>query len=251
MANKYKVGDRVKLVGWNESVYLKESSYGKIDTIRKVTHGEKYPYLLTNTSFRWRDEELEPACENKIVITTDGKTTLARLYDGSKVIKSAEAKCSPEDTFDFAVGAKLAYERLMVEEKKVEAHTYKSGDKVRIIGDSCWHGIVKGSVVTLKSKVTYSWCTYKDAWNIDESCVYVCEVDIEPYVALGYNGKVVCVKSDNGFKVGKVYEMVDGVLYDEEGDKRPEPNNPNRRIESLDDSWLNGKYEYHFIPYVE
>ena len=55
--------------------------------------------------------------KHKIVITTDGKTTLARLYDGKRVVKSAEAKCAPSDTFDFATGAKLAFGRLMGNEK--------------------------------------------------------------------------------------------------------------------------------------
>ena len=54
--------------------------------------------------------------EQKIVITTDGRETLAKLYEGNKVIKSATAKCNPEDTFDFKVGADLAYSRLMTEE---------------------------------------------------------------------------------------------------------------------------------------
>ncbi|HBS60908.1 MAG TPA: hypothetical protein DEA44_16800, partial [Firmicutes bacterium] len=58
--------------------------------------------------------------QNKIIITTNGNTTLARLYEDKKVIKSAEAKCSPEDTFDFAVGAKLAFERLMGEKPDAE-----------------------------------------------------------------------------------------------------------------------------------
>lgn len=49
----------------------------------------------------------------KVVITTDGVTTLARLFDGKQVIRSAEARCAPGDTFDFAVGANLAYDRLM------------------------------------------------------------------------------------------------------------------------------------------
>lgn len=48
----------------------------------------------------------------KIVITTDGKTTLARLYEANKVIKKAEAKCAPDDVFDFETGAKLAFNRL-------------------------------------------------------------------------------------------------------------------------------------------
>lgn len=51
-------------------------------------------------------------CAKKIVITSDGKTTLARLYKNGKVTRTAEAKCSPGDKFDFTVGAKLAFERL-------------------------------------------------------------------------------------------------------------------------------------------
>ena len=58
-------------------------------------------------------ELIEPQVLHKIVINTDGKTTLARMYDGKKVMKSAEAKCSPQDKFDFDTGAKLAFERLM------------------------------------------------------------------------------------------------------------------------------------------
>lgn len=50
--------------------------------------------------------------DNKIVITADGKSTLARLYEGDKVIKRAEAKCAPEDTYDFRKRAELAYNRL-------------------------------------------------------------------------------------------------------------------------------------------
>ena len=51
--------------------------------------------------------------KNKIVITTDGTETLARLYDGNKVIKTATAKCSPDDNFSFETGAKIAFERLI------------------------------------------------------------------------------------------------------------------------------------------
>lgn len=51
--------------------------------------------------------------QNKIVITRDGSTTLARLYEGDKVIKSAESKCSPSDTYDFNVGARMAFDRLV------------------------------------------------------------------------------------------------------------------------------------------
>lgn len=50
--------------------------------------------------------------ERKIVITTDGKTTTAKLYDGRKTIKEAKAVCSDSDTFDFNIGAGIALARL-------------------------------------------------------------------------------------------------------------------------------------------
>lgn len=75
---------------------------------------------------RWKGQWVDPeyleliksASSEKIVITHDGKTTLARLYDNNKVVKSAEAKCDPRDEFNFAAGAKLAFERLTGEEKE-------------------------------------------------------------------------------------------------------------------------------------
>lgn len=56
--------------------------------------------------------------EQKIVITTDGKTTLARLYEDNKVINRAEAKCCPSDTFNFQTGAELAMSRVFEPEKE-------------------------------------------------------------------------------------------------------------------------------------
>ena len=45
----------------------------------------------------------------KIVITTDGKTTTAKMYAGKSIIKTVTAKCSPDDEFDFITGAKIAF----------------------------------------------------------------------------------------------------------------------------------------------
>lgn len=50
--------------------------------------------------------------ERKIVITTDGKTTTAKLYDGRETIREAKAVCSDADTFDFNIGAGIALARL-------------------------------------------------------------------------------------------------------------------------------------------
>lgn len=51
----------------------------------------------------------------KIVITTDGKITTAKLYDGKECVKVSEARCCPSDKFDLETGAKIALERLFEE----------------------------------------------------------------------------------------------------------------------------------------
>ena len=50
--------------------------------------------------------------ELSIHITSDGKTTHAVLKDGGKVTRRAKAVCSPDDEFDFATGARIAFDRL-------------------------------------------------------------------------------------------------------------------------------------------
>lgn len=73
----------------------------------KVENEEDGPFSVESKYF---DLVNEP---QKIVITTDGvKTTTARLYEGKRVIKTAIAKCSPDDEFDFSTGAKIAFNRL-------------------------------------------------------------------------------------------------------------------------------------------
>lgn len=129
---KYKVGDKVRVV--NVTDHRKHYN-GKEFTIKivcpnghallstKETHyGVGEPWIF------W-ENELEPVFVNnkKIVITSDGVETLARLYENGKVVKKATAKCSPEDEFDFNVGAKLAFERLTAPaaEKKEEYYNGK------------------------------------------------------------------------------------------------------------------------------
>lgn len=62
----------------------------------------------------------------KVVITTEGKTTLARLYEGGKVVRSAEAKCSPSDAFSFQTGAELAFKRLFETAKPGPTNKYEA-----------------------------------------------------------------------------------------------------------------------------
>lgn len=167
MVNKYKVGDSNSAAG-------KSNHYGKIATIKEVNTWRDYCYTidLDNERWVWRESEFEPVNEQKIVITTDGKITTAKLYEGSKVIKTAEAKCNPEDTFDFNVGARLAFDRLSVK--------YKKGDKVKIVKNTCNHFSKIGNIITLTDIWRIDGNEVK--WNYKESCGYITEDDVEPYV---------------------------------------------------------------------
>lgn len=78
----------------------------------------------TESIFYWCSEDDLEVVENyaeKIEITTDGKKTTAVLYnnDGS-VKRKASAKCSPDDKFDFEIGAQIAMKRLKLNEVPAE-----------------------------------------------------------------------------------------------------------------------------------
>lgn len=136
---KFKVGDKVRVKEWKD--VLKESGAendhspgavwakcslakiisdvcGLVFTVTEC-HESMCSYSISGlnrfgheTKTVLIEELLEPVCDVRIAITTDGKVTLARLYEDGKVVKKATARCSPDDKFDFSVGAKIAFERL-------------------------------------------------------------------------------------------------------------------------------------------
>lgn len=71
---------------------------------------------------------------NSVHIYTDGITTTAILKDGKKTIRTGQAKCSPDDAYDFNVGARLAFDKLMVVESVREVkRRAKVGEWVKVI----------------------------------------------------------------------------------------------------------------------
>ena len=126
LANKFNVGERYKVdcdgipeagniieitgIGKGYRIYYK--------TI-KGNHDRYYDKFDERSNFA---NSLIPVTEQsdstkKIVITTDGKTTTAKMYDGKSCIKVSEASCCPSDTFDFQTGAEIAFNRLFGEPK--------------------------------------------------------------------------------------------------------------------------------------
>lgn len=142
--SKFKVGDKVRIVGYSRSANLKKKCYGTTGVITKVHAYYTYPYEIDSTGdWRWCDAELEPVTDQKIVITRKGNSVIAKLYDDNNV-KSAEAKCSPEDKFDFMVGAELALTRLNCKScREAIKPKYYSGKVVCVESGDSWFTVGK------------------------------------------------------------------------------------------------------------
>lgn len=121
---KFKVGDKV-IAKRNTPYNITTNGWKGVVTI---VHDNGYIRVLSGdfeVDVEPKYFDLDTECNQKIVITTDGKTTTARLFDGKNVIKTAEAKCSPDDEFDFNTGASIAFSRLNANE---EGHEFTRAD---------------------------------------------------------------------------------------------------------------------------
>ena len=147
---KFKVGDKVRVTGVTDGKRKKYN--GKEIVIKSINPNgtERYSthYDAENCCYIFLEGELEPVNKKKIIITSDGKETLARLYDGYEVIKSAIAKCSPEETFDFETGARIAFDRLVGEKPVEEKPKYYNG-KVVCVESVCSRLLTKGKIYTI------------------------------------------------------------------------------------------------------
>lgn len=125
---KFKVGDKV-IAKRNTPYNITTNGWKGVVTI---VHDNGHIRVLGDCSGNDFEVDVEPKyfdldtkCNQKVVITTDGKTTTARLFNGKDVVKTAEAKCSPDDKFDFNTGALIAFSRLNVNE---EGHEFTKAD---------------------------------------------------------------------------------------------------------------------------
>jgi hypothetical protein len=153
---KFKVGDRVRCTAWAcPSVGTIVRAYGNnydvcLDCKERPKHAawrEGKHYIICQC-----DAELEPLYAQSIHIYTDGTTTSAILKDGKKTVKTAQAKCNADDTFDFNVGAKLAFDRLFSQDKPAEKPSTKPNiaDLLCIKDDPGW--LTKGKAYCIDSK---------------------------------------------------------------------------------------------------
>ena len=192
---KYKVGDKVRIVSkrtqqcWNP--YM-DKHLGKTMTIIKsgingegvyycmeedrddfLGHWCWYEYMIAGLA----EPEREPCT---VELRFDGMITTATLKRGGRDVKTAEARCNPEDTYSRAEGARVAVERLFEKkrkEDKPEKYTPKVGDKFKIVGKSHYHGFSIGETVSL-IRICEQGKRYENCRGLGQ---WVCDSDVKPY----------------------------------------------------------------------
>lgn len=192
---KYKVGDKVRIVSkrtqqcWNP--YM-DKHLGKTMTIIKsgingegvyycmeedrddfLGHWCWYEYMIAGLA----EPEREPCT---VELRFDGMITTATLKRGGRDVKTAEARCNPEDTYSRAEGARVAVERLFEKkrkEDKPEKYTPKVGDKFKIVGKSHYHGFSIGETVRL-IRICEEGKRYENCRGLGQ---WVCDSDVKPY----------------------------------------------------------------------
>lgn len=189
---KYKVGDKVRIVdhrtGPMNNFGKMDKWLGKVMTIRECLlsgywmeedYGENIGY-----GWCWDDDMIsglaEPEREYTVELRFDGMITTATLKRGGRDVKTAEARCNPEDTYSRAEGARVAVERLFEKkrkEDKPEKYTPKVGDKFKIVGKSHYHGFSIGETVRL-IRICEQGKRYENCRGLGQ---WVCDSDVKPY----------------------------------------------------------------------
>lgn len=129
---KYKVGDKVRIVGYRtfhmNSFGEMDKWLGKVMTVRGIERGLHGYWMVEDfgenkgRGWLWVDSMIaglaEPEREYTVELRFDGMITTATLKRGGRDVKTAEARCNPKDTYSRAEGARVAVERLFAKKRK-------------------------------------------------------------------------------------------------------------------------------------
>lgn len=192
---KYKCGDKVRIVSkrtqqcWNP--YM-DKYLGKTMTIIKSGINNEGVYYCMEEDLDdflghwcWYEDMIAGLAEPErepctVELRFDGMITTATLKRGGRDVKTAEARCNPEDTYSRADGARVAVERLFEKkrkEDKPEKYTPKVGDKFKIVRKSHYHGFSIGETVRL-IRICEQGKRYENCRGLGQ---WVCDSDVKPY----------------------------------------------------------------------
>lgn len=124
--NEHRIDDVMKVVD-EKSIY-----FNKIGRLRAVSEKDKMFYIeferrktLNDSRFGWFNEEqlknlsYEERVERNVQFVVDGETITALDQNTGR---KGVARCHPDDHFNFNIGSRLAFERLLESEKAI--HTF-------------------------------------------------------------------------------------------------------------------------------
>lgn len=223
---KFKVGDRVRILDGSKIKdytcnWCMSEHIGEIHTITHIIdrfRDGRIGYKLKGILCTYDERGLASVKPETIVIYRNGNEVIA--LDKSTG-KKAVAKCSPKDEFDFSIGAKLAFERLFR-----DPHEFKVSDKIIGTAEASKHYCItregwRGTV----TEVTGSWIEARDEfentkYTLNPKYFVLADSTAEEAKPKYFNGKVVCIKAKTSdFTEGKIYEIIDGVGLDNDGNK--------------------------------
>lgn len=212
--SKFKAGDKVRILdgskiknyagGWYKFM---ERYVDTITTISSVyrTRSGKIGYRCRDAWGYIFDERGLERCGNEtIVIYRKGNEVIAL---DKQTGKKAIAKCSPEDTFDFNIGAKLAFDRLMNGNKEsITVEVMRKRLKSYCAGRSCCNCKLKGK--TYRCGRGTNFTIKDDAGNYTMSDE---EIKTAFNVVFGNGVKEDNPKEPHKFKVGERYRVSIGI----------------------------------------
>ena len=221
MKRKFKVGQRfeVTLLG-NEEGNIIEIAEVDSDLIHYKTIKGKAPYdqsFNLNTMFA---KSLKPAKKDCIVIYEKDQEVIAL---NKATGENAVAKCHPDDKFDFLVGAKIAFDRLVGEAQEVPK--YKPGDLFQVKPnlkdfDDVSPGIVggmlraAGQILNLIGITDKNYLRLSDDWNYLEKWLNPIK-EVKRKAKVGEFVKVVDAENvpDGEYKNGDILKIIDTPLF--------------------------------------
>lgn len=211
--SKFKVGDKVRILdgskienyagGWTPKMgrYI-----GEVYKVANVVHYtiDSSVYELEGVAYVWDGRGLERCGNETIVIYRKGNEVIALdKATGEKAI----AKRSPEDTFDFNIGAKLAFDRLMNGNKEnITVECMRKMLKSYCAGKLCFNCKLKGK--TYRCGRGAHFMTKDDAGNYTMSNK---EIKAAFNIVFGNGVKEDNPKEPNKFKVGERYRVRIGI----------------------------------------
>ena len=201
-----------------------------------ITSDGRISWTITKEDVKRKEtttaKEFLKECKECIVIYRNGAETIALEKNTGR---KAVAKCHADDTYSFEIGAKLALNRLFPEPVREVSRYAEVGEYIKITNPVVAIGrYKKGDVFRVKEafQLTGIKCQYVKCYEIGDAIIrhdeYVVLENYKPEEKPQqkqeqyYTGKVVCVRGNTGYTVGRIYEIKDGELKDDDGYIRPQ-----------------------------